>query len=184
MIHPFSASHECGCRLVAAGIPLDYLANLPREIDAPLRSHLSIGQLGGTFQSRVLDQKEQEVKYFIALRLGTNLSMGVVISDWRLTTPWDHWITWDCDAADIVPASDHPIYARLFDSNLSAVLNNRLHLSRGKVVEGLLCGRAYFESIRNGAKVHANLSLTDDTGQVFTQDIEMIVERRSASRIV
>ena len=29
-----------------------------------------------------------------------------------------------------------------------------------------------------------SLSLTDDTGQVFTQDIEMIVDRRAARRIV
>jgi hypothetical protein len=185
MIRPFSASYECGRRLVAVGIPLDYLEILPRKVDA-LRSHLYIGQLGGDCRSRVLDLKEGEIRYLLALRLSTNLSRGIVISNWSITTPWDHYINWDYDPADIVPASDHPTYGRLLSSPLSDVLDNKRHLSRGRPVDGLLSGCAFFQSIprsiRNGATVHASLSLTDDTGRTVTQDIEMIVDRRAAGR--
>jgi len=39
------------------------------------------------------------------------------------------------------------------------------------------------KSIPNHATVHANLTLADDTGCVFAQDIEMIVDRRAARKI-
>jgi hypothetical protein len=185
MTRPFSGSYECGCRLAAAGIPLDYLKSLPREGDA-LRKHLCISSVGGEFKSRVTGFGKS-VQYILAVRLSTCRSTGIVISDWSITTPWGHLINWDYDAADILPESDHPTYAKLFDSRLSAVLNERLHLERGRAVAGLLCGCAAFESIPksipNGTAVHASLSLTDDTGQVFTQDIAMIVGRRAIRRI-
>jgi hypothetical protein len=186
MMRPFSGSYECGRRLAAAGIPLDYIESLPREGDA-VRKYLLISPVGGAFKSRVVGFRGEGVRYFLAVRLSTCCSMGVVISDWSIATPWGHLINWDHDAADILPESDHPTYAKLFDSPLRAVLNERLHLERGRAVAGLLCGCATFESIpksiRNGTTVPASLSLTDDTGQVFTQDIAMIVGR-SATRPV
>jgi len=187
MTHPFSGSYECGRRLAAAGIPPDDLNSLPREGDA-LRKHLCISSIGGEFKSRVTGfNRGESVRYVLAVRLSTCRSMGIVISNWSITTPWGRLINWEYDAADILPESDHPTYAKLFDSRLSAVLNERLHLERGRAVAGLLCGCAAFESIPksipNGTAVHASLSLTDDTGQVFTQDIAMIVGRRAIRRI-
>jgi hypothetical protein len=187
MIRPFSASYECGCRLVAAGVPLDYPESLPREVDA-LRNRLYISQLGGDCESRVLDLGDGGISYIIAVRISTNLSRGIVVSDWSVTTPWHHYINWDYDAADVVPILDHPTYPKVLDSQLSDVLNKRRHLSSGRSVDGLLCGKAFFQSIPKsvpkGSTVHANLSITVDTGEVFAQDVEMIVDRRAARRLV
>ncbi len=185
-IRPFSASYECGRRLAAAGIPLDCIENLPCE-DGRRRGRVDISALGGVFRSRVLDLQDRHITYLLGVRLTTTRSRGIVIVDWSVTTPWDHFVSWDCDAADILPVSDHPTYAKLFNSRLSSVLNEKLQLSRGRPVEGLLCGRAPFESIpksiANGSTLHAKLKLTDETGQRFTQDIEMIVDRRRAIKI-
>ena len=93
MTRPFSGSYECGCRLAAAGIPLDYLKSLPREGDA-LRKHLCISSVGGEFKSRVTGFGKS-VQYILAVRLSTCRSMGIVISNWSITTPWGRLINWE-----------------------------------------------------------------------------------------
>jgi hypothetical protein len=186
MIRPFSASYECARRLLAAGIPLDYIEGLPRKVGAR-RNRLHISPLGGTCSSRVLDLKDETVKYLIAVRLSTNVSAGIVITNWSTTMPWDHYINWEYDPVDIVPVEDQPSYQRLFDGRLSAVLNNKLHISSGRPIDGLLCGCAPFSSIPKstpvGSIVHAQLSLTVDSGEVYSQDIEIVVDQRSKRAI-
>jgi hypothetical protein len=182
MIRPYSASYECARRLLAAGIPLEYIEDLPRKAGAR-GNRLHISPLGGSCSSRVLDLKDETVKYLIAVRLSTNVSAGVVITNWAITMPWDHYINWEYDPLDIIPVEDQPSYQRLFNGRLSAVLNNKLHISSGRPVDGLLCGCAPFSSIPKstprGSIVHVQLSLTVDSGEVYSQDIEMLVDRRA-----
>jgi hypothetical protein len=187
MLRPFSATYEYGCRLAASGIPLDYLNDIPRELDV-LRSRLHISELSREFPSRVLDLKLGGIGYAIAVRMSTNLPAGMVISSWRITSPWDHYINWDYDAADILPPSDHPHYAKLFNTRLSAVLNSGEILVRGHLLSGLICGYAPFQSIPkslpNRAMVAATLQLTDNTGRVYTRDLGLRVDRRIAPKLM
>src|ERR1700691_1723906 len=165
---------------MAIGIPLDYPSSLPREVDAR-RNHLYLNQLGGDVRSCVLDLKGQGIRYIIALRLATSLSRGIVIADWIIKTTWGHHISWEHDPADIVPVSEHSIYKQLFNSRLSDVLNHGRHLACGRPVEGLPCGSVAFESIpptiRTGATVGVELTLTDDTGRTCALEVGLTVRR-------
>jgi hypothetical protein len=91
MIRPYAASYECGRRLVAAGCPLDYLELLPGKSD-PHRKRLYIRELGGYVENRVIDFGAGSFGYVIAVAVGTDLSGGIVISDWSFVAPWDHYI--------------------------------------------------------------------------------------------
>ena len=169
--------------IVAAGCPLDYLKNLPRTSGA-YRTRLRVQELGGYLESRVFDDSPTAgARYLIGVRLGTDLPGGVIISDWDFCPPWEnHSVCWDYDPQDIVPADEYARYASVFNSRLSAVLNERRLLLRGRPVEGLLCGRAVHsipESIAKGAAVRAQLMMVDDTGYTVRLDIELAVHHRT-----
>ncbi|MFY9528808.1 MAG: hypothetical protein WBC04_03025 [Candidatus Acidiferrales bacterium] len=178
-----AASYERGRRLVAAGCPLDYMENLPRNL-AAFRKPLYICQLGGYMESRILDfGGAGATVYLIGLGVGTDLPRGILISEWTFVAPWGHHISWDYDPREIVPASKHDLYASVFDSRLSAVLNDRRLLARGRPVEGLLCGWAFQSipaSFASGETVGAQFSLTADTGYTVALRIELAIDRSVA----
>jgi hypothetical protein len=181
MISPlFAASYDCGRRLVAVGCPLDYLQDLPRNL-AAFRKTLEMRQLGGYVESRVFALAASQTAYVMGLRLLTDLPQGIIISHWDFHPPWnDHWISWDYDPREIVPTWEHARYESVFDSRLSAVLNDHRLLARGHPVEGLLCGCAYQaipQSCASGATVTAKLTLIDDAGHTFALRIELAVDR-------
>lgn len=182
--HPFAASHECGRRLVAAGCPLDYLENLPRTSYAH-RKRLHVQELGGYIESRVFDEWEgRGSRYLIGIRLGTDLPGGIIVSNWNFFPPWGNpHICWDYELRDIVPAKEQFPYSEFLNSPLSKVLNQRRRLTRGRPVEGFLCGRSVEsipESILVGATACAKLELVDDTGSTVRLDINLAVEHRTA----
>jgi hypothetical protein len=184
MINPlFAASYECGRRLVAAGCPLDYLQDLPRNL-AAFRKTLELRQLGGYVESRVFALGSTQTCYLIGLRLHSELPRGMIISDWSFSPPWeDHVISWDYDAREMVPEREHASYESVFDSRLSAVLNDGRLLARGHPIEGLLCGCAYQaipDSCASGATVSAKLTVTDNTGRTFALRIALAVDRSAA----
>jgi len=179
MIRPYSASYECGRRLVGAGCPLEYLENLPHKSTAH-RKLLFVRQLTGYAESRIYDSGAGGTTYVIAFVIGTDRSSGVVISEWSFAPPWEQYVSWDYHARDVVPRQDHPAYEHLFDSRLSAVLHERHLLTRGYPVAGLLCGRA-LESIPatvdRSAPARGELSLTTDTGSTTTLRIKLPIHR-------
>ena len=182
MIRPYAASYERGRRLVAAGCPLDYLELLPGKSD-PHRKRLYVRELGGYVENRVIDFGAGSFGYVIAVAVGTDLSGGIVISDWSFVAPWDHYISWDYEPCDVVPKRDHCIYNGLFNSRLSSVINDRRLLARGRPVEGLLCGCAFEpipESVASGETVHGKLTLTDDAGSTVALRITLTVDRSIA----
>jgi len=91
MIGPYSASYECGRRLVGAGCQLDYLESLPRNARAH-RKFFYIRQLTGYAQSRIYDFGLGGTAYVIAFVIGTDRSSGVVISEWSFAPPWEHYV--------------------------------------------------------------------------------------------
>lgn len=184
MINPlYAASYECGRRLVAVGCPLDYLESLPRNL-AAFRKALQIRQLGGYVESRVFALGPIRTGYLIGVRLHTDLPRGIIVSDWGFHPPWEnHVVSWDYDPREIVPAGEHARYETIFDSRLSAVMNERRLLTRGHPVEGLLCGcasQSIPESLPIAATVSGKLTVTDDTGDTFALRITLAVDRSAA----
>jgi hypothetical protein len=179
----YAASYQRGQRLVAAGCPLDYLEDLPRNL-AAVRKTLEIRQLGGYVESRVVALGPTQTCYLLGLRLHTDLPRGIVISDWGFRPPWeDHVIFWDYEPTDILPALERGRYESVVHSRLSAVLNERRLLTRGHPVEGLLCGCASQtmpESLLSGATAYAMLTVTDDAGNTLALRIELTVDRSAA----
>lgn len=183
MIHPaHRASYECGRDLLARGCPLDYMDNLPRD-PSKFRKALYMRLLGGYAASCVIDQGPgRGTDYLIALRLGTDRSRGVVISEHHFRPPWkEHNISWDYGAVDIVPERDRVCYASVMNNaRLLDVLDDRQLLKRGHAVDGLLCGRAPEQipaSVPAGATATAELTVIIDSGQIFTLPIELAVVR-------
>ncbi|MFZ0738835.1 MAG: hypothetical protein WBL70_08685 [Candidatus Acidiferrales bacterium] len=181
---PYASSYQCGRRLVAAGCPLDYLENLPRKSYAH-RKRLHVQELGGYMESRVFDEWEgRGLRYLIGIWLGTDLPGGAIVSNWNFFPPWgDPHICWDYELRDIVPAKEQFPYSEFLNSPLSKVLNQRRRLTRGRPVEGFLCGRSVEsipESILVGATACAKLELVDDTGSTVRLDINLAVEHRIA----
>jgi hypothetical protein len=179
----YSPSYQRGRRLVAAGCPLDYLDDLPLN-PAASRKSLYIRQLSGYIESRIFDFDEAGVTgYVVGLCVGTDLPRGIVISDWSFVAPWEHYVSWDYDAREIIPAPEYGRYASIFNSRLSAVLNDRRLLTRGCPVEGILCGFAFQsipQSFANGETVRAMLSLSADTGHTAALRIALTVDRTFA----
>jgi len=187
MLKPYSASYECARRLIAAGCPIDYLNELPRD-SGSWRRALYIEQIIGYGESRVIDLDNGHIGYTTVIRIRTDLPRGIVISDWSFRPPWNHDLSWDCEPHQVIPASECPSYAEYFDSRLLGVLNERRLLRRGYPVEGVLTAIAYFQSlpelVKNGARVAATLSLTADTEMTFNKTIYLSVDRSYARKIV
>lgn len=183
MSKPYAASYECGRQLIASGCPLDFLNCLPRR-SSQQRKHLYLRELGGNFESRVLDLGLQ-TGYIVPLIVGTDLPAGIIISDWSFVAAWGHHISWDYDGFDMVPPNRENSYARLLESRLPAVLNERRLIARGRPVEGLLCGKA-FQPIPEGIDVckpvEATLTLTDDTGRTTSLRFRLCVDRSMAPK--
>ena len=183
MIRSYAASYECGRRLIASGCPIDYLKNLPRKLAAH-RKRLYVQQLGGYEESCIYELGPLDAAYIIGIRIGTDIPSGIIIADWTFDLPGEIPINWwDYEPCDVVPKRDHHIYSHLFRSRLSAVLNERRLLARGRPVEGLVCGRAFEpipESVASGETVHGKLSLTSDTGYTVALPITLRVDRSIA----
>jgi hypothetical protein len=177
---PYAASYEVGRGLVAAGCPLDYLDSLPRNPASHLK-RLYIGPLNGYVESRIYMLGPCDAAFVIALSIGTEIRSGIIVSDWSFVLPWDQFVRWDYSPRDVVPQQDHGAYKHLFDSPLSAVLNERRILTRRRPVEGLLCGRAFEpfpESLAGGETVHAEFTVTDaESGRTATSPITLRVDR-------
>jgi len=96
-----------------------------------------------------------------------------------------HEICWDYDGFDMVPPNRKNLYARLFDSRLPPLLNERRLLVRGRPVEGLLRGNAFQpipDSVDLCKPVAATLNLTDDAGRTVTLRIRLTVDRSLAPK--
>jgi len=178
----FSASLECARRLVEAGCPLDYLEDLPHR---SLR-RIYVESLEGYATSRLIDLGDGSVRYILAFRLGTDLAGGATVTDWSISVPWDHHVTWDMDPREIVPKADWPSYSDLFDSRLLSILNGRGRVYAGRPVAGLVCGQAYFqcvpEPVINSPIRLAEVKLSSGAGCTITSRIELRLERRLMRR--
>jgi hypothetical protein len=178
-----AASYERGLRLIAAGCPLDYPDALPGH-SAARRKPFRAEQLAGYAESRVYLLGPMQTGYLIALRLGSDRPSGTVITEWRFEPPWEnHPISWEYEAADLIPEEHREAYAHLLDSRLMGVLNDGCLLRRGHPVEGLLCGCSYQPIPECGDRsVFAKLTLVDDAGNTAALRIALAVVRRAAIR--
>jgi hypothetical protein len=149
------------------------------------RKTLYASPLGGYAESRIFDLGNGSTSYTIALGVGTHRPSGVVISEWSIFLPWDHFVNWEYDPRDVVPKQDHHVYGHLFDTRLLAVLNEGHLLARGYPVRGLLCGMALQsipEGFASGQTVHLKLSLTSDAGSTLTFRLPLPVYRHRAQK--
>lgn len=139
----WAASYTRGIRLAEEGCPLPYLDALPGR-DRFYRRDLYVSQVAGYIESYIIDEGPHTA-YAIALRVGTDLPSGAIITDYTLIPPWsDHLINWDYEPRDVLPDYKlHDYSALVKSSRLPGVLNDRENLYRGRAVEGLLCGRAW-----------------------------------------
>ena|SRR5215469_704554 len=174
---PYRPSYECGRRLEAAGCPLDYLEDLPRK-SAGHRKRLYVRELDGV-DACVIDRGLNGVGYMIPLALGTDLGGGNIISTWNFVPPWDHNVDFDYEPRDIILERDHDLYASLFKTQLTEVLNERRLLRRGHPVKGVLCGLALHRipvPIYQYRVVNSQISITDETGHTIVHTIALTVD--------
>jgi hypothetical protein len=178
----WSASYRCGSRLLACGCPLDY----PEVLPGALRKSFFVRELGGWLESRVIALGIGTTGYVICLHLGTDMPQGVIISDWSFDPPWpDHEVCWDYEPREILLPRDRASYEKVDDGRLTAVLNDRRLLSRGRAVQGLLCGAANNpipKAATNAEFVEASLKFIIDTGTTAILRIHLAVEQ-SKTRI-
>jgi hypothetical protein len=142
MNRPWDASYARGLRLAKAGCSLPYLNALSGGEHSCLRK-LYVTQVGGYIESFAIDWGTS-TGYVLALRVGTDLSCGAIITGHDVVPPWpDHEIDWGYDPEDVLPKSRMEEFEGLLKSNLPSILNDRRLLRPGHPVEGLLCGRAW-----------------------------------------
>jgi hypothetical protein len=173
------ASYARGSRLAKTGCPLPYLNALPGRERFHQRK-LYVCQLGGYIESYAIDWGTS-TGYAIALRVGTDLSCGAVITDYWLELPWpDHHIDWAYHPENVLPKSRLHEYAELVESKLPDVLNERRLLSREHPVEGLLCGYAWTPipaSCLRDRPATAQIVLVDDSGRRVRAPIQLTTYR-------
>lgn len=161
----WAASHERGLRLKKAGCEIPYLDELPRK----KRFHgLEVGPIGGYIESLAIENGAT-THYVIALRLSTDRSTGSTVSTYSFIPPWlDHEIFWEYDAEQLLPASWLKRYESLLNSRLSAVLNQRALLYRGRPLEGLMAGSSWASippSVPRNRSADARITLVDDSSK-------------------
>jgi len=183
----WDASYARGLRLAKAGCSLPYLDALPGRERFHQRA-LYVSQLGGYIESYAIDWGDS-TGYAIALRVGTDLSRGAIITGRRLVPPWpDHEINWDCDPEGVLPKSKLQDFAEIVESRLPGVMNEGRLLYRGRPVEGLWCGRVWTPipaSSPRDRPAMAEIILVDGSGGRVRAPIQLTIcrGRRDASRM-
>src|SRR5678816_2384932 len=97
MYRKYSATYEHGPQLAAAGCALPYLCELPRQPKGLIMCELEgYGYIG----AQIFDICAMGgTGYVIGLSLATDLADGIVVCDWRFTSPWpEHVISWSSGA--------------------------------------------------------------------------------------
>jgi hypothetical protein len=173
----WGASYARGLRLAKAGCSLPYIDALPGR-ERFYQVDLYVKQLGGYFESYAVDEGSSTV-YALALRVGTDLSRGAIITRRDVIPPWpEHYIDWDYEPEDVLPKHLLEYYAGLVDSRLPSVLNERELLNRGRPVEGLLCGRAWAPIPASWSRERpamAKIVLVDGSGVPVRAPIELTI---------
>jgi hypothetical protein len=135
----WQASYARGVRLSKAGCSLPYLHTLPGRGSFYQRA-VYVDQVRGYFQSCAINFGEA-AGYVIALRVGTDHARGAIVTSYVLNPPWpDDEIQWGYHPEDLLSECSVYDYRKLLESNLPGFLAQRRLLSRGRPVEGLLCG--------------------------------------------
>jgi hypothetical protein len=180
----WGASYPRGMRLCKAGCSLPYLDALPGKALFRQRA-LYVNQLNGYFESYVIDFG-MDTAYVIALRIGTDRAGGAIVVSYDLVLPWpDHEIEWGYDPRDLLPKHRVNEYGRLVESRLPAVLDERRLLSRGRPVEGLVCGYAWTPipaSCLRDRSATAEIVLVDDSDRCARSPVQLTIcslERRT-----
>jgi hypothetical protein len=180
----WGASYDRGVRLSKAGCSLPYLNALPGRGSFHQRS-LYLCQLDGYFDSYAIDFG-MNTAYVIALRVGTGRTRGAIILSYELVLPWpDHEIEWGYDPREWLSKSKIDIYGKLSESRLPAVLDERRLLSRGRPVEGLLCGYACTPipaSRRRDGFAVAEMVLVEDSGTCARSPVQLTIYNRAPAR--
>jgi hypothetical protein len=168
-------SYRRGVRLVKAGCELPYLKHLPGR-ERFLQRALYVSPVGGYFGSCAIDNGIW-TGYIIALRVATDRSRGAVVTSFEFVPPWPgHEIDWDYDLESVMPKSKLHIYEEFIGSRLPAVLKERTLLSRGRPVDGLLCGGAGApipKDCQRDVPAMALITLVDDLGECVVSDIDL-----------
>ncbi len=177
----FSKSPERGNKY-AAHLASVVRSRYPSEQDrmsTPLSSELPgresfhqraiyVHQVRGDFASYAIDFGKA-TGYVIALRVGTDRARGAIVTSYALDPPWPgHEIQWGYHPDDLLSWCFVPDYSKLFESNLPGVLDQRRLLSRGRPVEGLLCGFAWdpIPAAKLGSGfAMAEIALVEDSGR-------------------
>jgi hypothetical protein len=129
----WQASYAHGLRLKKDGCPLPDLNSLPGRQEYHQRS-IYVRQIYGV-ESYALDFGTW-VGYVIALRIGTELTRGAIITSYKLVPQWqDDEIEWGLDPWDLLAEGGVNDYGKLMDSNLRTILGDRKLLSRGRPAE-------------------------------------------------
>lgn len=182
----WGASYARGLRLKKEGFPLPYVDALPGRERFHQRG-LYIREVGGYIVSYAIDEGASTV-YSIALRVGTDLSRGAIITHYRVIPPWpEHDIDWDWayDPAGVLPDKLREDYGGLVDSRLPNILNERRSLYRGRPVDGLLCGRAWAPipaSYPRETPAIAKIIVVDGSGMPVCVRIELTIYRTERAK--
>ena len=135
----WGASYPRGILLSKAGCPLPYLHELPGKGSFYQRA-IYVHQVRGYFSSYAIDFGTA-TGYVIALRVGTDRARGAIVTSYDVNLPWpDDEMQWGYDLLDLLSEDVVYDYGKLSEPSLRGVLDERRLLSRGRPVEGLLCG--------------------------------------------
>jgi hypothetical protein len=174
----WKASYARGVRLSKAGCSLPYLDALPGKALFNQRA-LYVSHLGGGYFDSYAIDFGTATGYVIALGVGTDLTRGAIVVRHDLLLPWpDHEIEWGYDPRDLLPKERVNDYGRLVKSRLPAVLEERRLLSRGRPVEGLLCGRAWTPipaTCPRERPAMAEIILVGDSGALARSSVQLTI---------
>jgi len=173
----WQASYARGIRLSNAGCQLPYLHALPGKEVFHQRA-LHVNQLNGYFESYAIDFGTS-TGYVIALRVSTDRTRGAIVIRRDLLLPWpDHEIEWGYDPQDLLPKDRVKEYGKLVKSRLQTVLDERRLLSRGRPVDGLLCGRAWTPiptTCPRDRPAMAEIILVEDSGVSARSSVQLTI---------